>query len=363
MSVQCFDRGEDALASIGRGPAPRFDVAVVGTTADKLSLEKFVPRLRSLQGGAKVPVVALYQLGAGSFVSDVEKELAAQLPKPLRFSELYNAVQQVLTGGEAPARTQPSGHEVALVQADRFLVVDDNEINRFVATEMLEDMGYEVEMAENGAEAVERVKQKEFVVVLMDCQMPVMDGYAATREIRRIEETLGRHQPIVALTAHALSGERERVMAAGMDDYLSKPVRLSSLDKVIRRFAKTKAKAMPAKVAAEAPGGEAEPCLEGAISAIRQIDRSFSEEPADSARRHRDGGDAGKSRRPSGSCPQDEGELLGPGRDVDGEDRREAADARRDGKAGRFARPRYGDAQSIRQGRARARARASVRIR
>jgi signal transduction histidine kinase/CheY-like chemotaxis protein len=266
MAVQCFDRGEDALASIGRGPVRKFDVAVVGTTADELSLEEFLPRLRSLQGGANVPVVALYQLGAGSFVSDVEKELAAQLPKPLRFSELYNAVQQVLTGGEAPARAQPSGHEVALVHAGPILVVDDNEINRFVATEMLEEMGYEVEMAENGAEAVERVKRKEFVVVLMDCQMPVMDGYAATREIRRIEEPLGRHQPIVALTAHALSGERERVMAAGMDDYLSKPVRSSSLDKVIRRFAKTKPKAMPAKAAAASPGGEAEPCLDGAIS-------------------------------------------------------------------------------------------------
>ena len=265
MTVHSFDRSADALASISGGSLRKFDVAVVGTAADELPLEEFVRRLRSVERGAKVPVVALYPLGAGSFVSDVEKELAAQLPKPLRFSELYNAVQQVLTGDGIPASKQPSAHDVALVHSGPILVVDDNEINRFVAGEMLEELGYQVDMAENGAEAVERVKQKEFVVVLMDCQMPVMDGYAATREIRRIEETLGRHQPIVALTAHALSGEREKVLAAGMDDYLSKPVRSSSLDKVIRRYAKTKA--LPPKVAAPLPaGGEAEPYLDSAIS-------------------------------------------------------------------------------------------------
>jgi DNA-binding response OmpR family regulator len=81
------------------------------------------------------------------------------------------------------------------------------------------------------------IKQEEFLVVLMDCQMPVMDGYAATRAVREWETSAGRRTIIVALTAHALSGERERVLNAGMDDYLTKPVRTASLEKMIRRYA------------------------------------------------------------------------------------------------------------------------------
>jgi CheY-like chemotaxis protein len=269
MTVLSFDRGEDALACIGADTHGRFDLAVVGTQLGELPLDEFVRRLRSLEGGAKLPIVALYQLGAGSLVSDVEKELVAQLPKPLRFSELYNTVQQVLTGERAQAFNQPSSREMPLDRVGRVLVVDDNEINRFVAAEMLEEMGYNVDTAENGAEAVERVKQAEFLVVLMDCQMPVMDGYAATREIRRIEEVRGRHQPVIALTAHALSGERERVLAAGMDDYLSKPVRPNSLDKMIRRYAKTNGTASPRQAGPVTAEGET--CLDRAVSRSHKL--------------------------------------------------------------------------------------------
>jgi signal transduction histidine kinase/DNA-binding NarL/FixJ family response regulator len=116
------------------------------------------------------------------------------------------------------------------------LVVDDNEINRFVAVEQLREFGYSAETACNGAEAVEAVSRRDYAVVLMDCQMPVMDGYAATREIRRREKGK-RRVPIIAVTAHAIVGERDNVLASGMDDYIAKPVRPAALERALLQWA------------------------------------------------------------------------------------------------------------------------------
>jgi CheY-like chemotaxis protein len=115
------------------------------------------------------------------------------------------------------------------------LVVDDNEINQIVAVEELELAGYRTDVASDGAQALEKVKRGDYLLVLMDCQMPVMDGYTATREIREFEKLRSKHTPIIALTAHAMGGERERVLKAGMDDYLSKPFRPESLRKLMRQ--------------------------------------------------------------------------------------------------------------------------------
>jgi signal transduction histidine kinase/DNA-binding response OmpR family regulator len=235
-----FASGRDALDYLRKTVPLRIDVAVVDVPLGDMSFDEFVRELRLLKGGDQVPIAALYQMADGSPSGEIERELFAQLPKPLRFSELYNALQQSFLGEKAPSGKMSSGKVMLPVVEGRVLVVDDNEVNRYVAQEMLEQMGYQVDAAENGAVAVERIKNAEYVVVLMDCQMPVMDGYAATREVRSFEANLGRRTTIIALTAHALTGEREKVLACGMDDYLSKPVRPASLDKMIRRYAKTK---------------------------------------------------------------------------------------------------------------------------
>jgi signal transduction histidine kinase/DNA-binding response OmpR family regulator len=273
LTVVCFDRGDQALERMRADAGARFDVAVVGTQLGELSIDEFVRHLRSVEGGTTLPVVALYQGGAGSVVTGAEKELVAQIPKPLRFSELYNAMQQILVGGKLASGRVTSSRKLPSDRVGRVLIVDDNEINRFVAAEMLEQMGYDVETAKNGSEAVERVARGVFSVVLMDCQMPVMDGYAATQEIRRNEEGHARHQ-IVALTAHALTGERERVLAAGMDDYISKPVRPNSLDKMIRRYAKIKTRSVP-KVEATWLGGDDEPYLDGDVARSKKLIELF----------------------------------------------------------------------------------------
>jgi CheY-like chemotaxis protein len=102
---------------------------------------------------------------------------------------------------------------------------------------MLEKSGHQVALAGNGRQAVDALAQSEFDVVLMDVQMPEMDGFEATAEIRRREKISGAHMPIIAMTAHAMTGDRERCIAAGMDDYISKPIRADLLMDLLEKYA------------------------------------------------------------------------------------------------------------------------------
>ena len=120
----------------------------------------------------------------------------------------------------------------------RILVVEDNVANIKVAVRMIERLGYRADMAGNGLEAVSALGKLNYDAVLMDCQMPEMDGYEATRQIRRQER---RHTPIIAMTASAMSGDRERCLAAGMDDYISKPIKLHVVAAVLERWLGTAA--------------------------------------------------------------------------------------------------------------------------
>ena len=117
----------------------------------------------------------------------------------------------------------------------RVLLAEDNAVNQVVATKLVEYLGGSVDVAPNGRDAVRMVGEEAYDLVLMDCQMPELDGYEATAEIRRLEGA-SRHVPIVAMTANAMSGDRERCIAAGMDDYLTKPVKLNHLSDVIARW-------------------------------------------------------------------------------------------------------------------------------
>lgn len=115
------------------------------------------------------------------------------------------------------------------------LVAEDNAVNQLVATAMLTRLGYQVDVVANGREAVQAVERTSYVAVLMDCRMPEMSGYEASMEIRRRERP-GRHLPIVALTASAVNGDEERCLAAGMDDYVTKPVTVGRLAVVLGKL-------------------------------------------------------------------------------------------------------------------------------
>jgi signal transduction histidine kinase/DNA-binding response OmpR family regulator len=144
------------------------------------------------------------------------------------------------------------GQRLALPRNDRpVLLVDDNEVNQIVAVELLESLGLRVDVASSGQDAVEAVQSGDYALVLMDCQMPGMDGYEATREIRR--QLQGRKLPIVAFTAHALAEERDKVQQAGMDDYLTKPIELEQLAAVLsRQLGSAPRSASPAPAASRA---------------------------------------------------------------------------------------------------------------
>jgi CheY-like chemotaxis protein len=120
----------------------------------------------------------------------------------------------------------------------RILLADDNAVNQKVAARLLEKLGHSVEVTSNGAEALAAFTRGTFDLILMDMQMPVMDGYDATQAIRAAEQGTPRHIPIVALTAHAMKGDREICLKAGMDDYLGKPIRPQELASVLERWGK-----------------------------------------------------------------------------------------------------------------------------
>jgi two-component system, sensor histidine kinase and response regulator len=147
------------------------------------------------------------------------------------------------------------------------LLVEDNKMNQLVSTKLLEKLGFAFDIANHGGEAVRAVKGKEYDAILMDCQMPEMDGYEATAEIRRLEGT-ARHTPIIAMTAAAMEGDRERCLDAGMDDYITKPVRLESVAGVLQRW-------VAPPVAAAAAAGEG-----GGVGAVGAADLSDPLDPA-----------------------------------------------------------------------------------
>jgi CheY-like chemotaxis protein len=157
-----------------------------------------------------------------------ELGVAAYLTKPIRRAELNAAIGKVLSSWSAttdsiPEREHTSARADAAAGKLRILLAEDNEVNRRVAIRILEKEGHSVVAVEDGKKAVAAVLSQNFDLVLMDVQMPEMDGLEATRAIRQMETRTLTHLPIIALTAHAMSDDRERCLQAGTDDYISKP--------------------------------------------------------------------------------------------------------------------------------------------
>jgi CheY-like chemotaxis protein len=166
-----------------------------------------------------------------------EARIAAYLTKPVGQSELLDAVSRALhphDGDGGPAR-EPEAVPGARMLS--ILLAEDNAVNQRLVARLLEKRGHTVEIASNGREVVEKSWRQNFDVVLMDVQMPELNGFDATRAIREREKRLGVRVPIIALTAHALNGDRERCLEAGMDDFVTKPIEPSELFAALERVA------------------------------------------------------------------------------------------------------------------------------
>jgi len=201
-------------------------------------------------------IMMLSSLDIGSIKPEL-RESGYYVVKPVTRANLLSAILRVL-GGE-PQRLVPSRGALpaATGRPLRILLAEDNAVNQKVASRLLEKQGHSVEVTSNGAEALAAITRDAFDLILMDVQMPVMDGYDATLAIRAAEQGTGRHVPIVALTAHAMKGDREICLKAGMDDYLGKPIRPRELASVLERWGKPWPEAI-ASLVALAEGAAAE---------------------------------------------------------------------------------------------------------
>ncbi len=220
----------EAMRDAAAADAP-FDVAIVDMMMPVMDGRGVAAEIRNDPALKDMVVVLLTSAGRSEQpVPGVDVELV----KPVRPSQLFDVLHTLLASRpehvrrvaeEAPPSRMPTGARV--------LIVEDNAANMKVAVRMVTRLGYRADVAGNGQEAVRILAQVDYDAVLMDCQMPEMDGYEATRHIRRQER---RHTPIIAMTASAMAGDRERCLAAGMDDYISKPIRLHIVAAVLERW-------------------------------------------------------------------------------------------------------------------------------
>ncbi|MFQ5846760.1 MAG: response regulator [Candidatus Methylomirabilales bacterium] len=245
---------EEALAMLrdANDSGNSYQIAILDSKVpgmDSESLGRAIKGDPRLQGTVLVMLTAVGQRGDARRMA--ESGFAAYLVKPVRPSQLMDAlaavwgarIQSVPTGlvtrhtlAESRAAKSPPPPETSRHIRAYVLVAEDNIVNQKVAAGMLEELGCRVDVAANGKEAVERVELLPYDLVLMDCQMPEMDGYEATAEIRR-HEGPERRTPIIAMTAHNMAGDREKCLDAGMDDYTSKPVRPDTLQDILDRWA------------------------------------------------------------------------------------------------------------------------------
>jgi CheY-like chemotaxis protein len=203
---------------------------------------ELVERFRALPGSAGTRLMMLTSAGEpGDARRCRELGINAYLTKPVRRAELLQALVATLAGDASrPAEKQPAIRP-SITATDRplsVLLAEDNLVNQKVALKLLEKRGHRVVVANNGVEALTALDNADFDVVLMDVQMPEMGGFEATGEIRRRLQTSGQRLPIIAMTAHAMKGDRERCLAAGMDGYLTKPIRRHELFETLERLAR-----------------------------------------------------------------------------------------------------------------------------
>jgi PAS domain S-box-containing protein len=233
MQPVAVDSGRAALAEMERLAAQDAPVPLVLLDAMMPEMDGFelAERIKQHPEFARATIMMLSSaVQRGDTARCRKLGIASYLTKPIKQSDLLDAILAAL-------KPPPEAHPIRHARPDRVenphplrvLLAEDNPVNQRLVVRMLEKRGHSVALANNGKEALAAVDTEKFNVVLMDVQMPEMDGFEATAAIREHEQATGRHVPIIAMTAHAMKGDRERCLAAGMDDYISKPLQTRRL--------------------------------------------------------------------------------------------------------------------------------------
>ena len=233
--------GAEALTVLQRAAVTGtlFDLAILDCQMPGMDGVMLAKLIKSDDKIAGIPLIMMTSLGLHGDEELRAAGLLLRLTKPVKHAHLRDALSRVLATTEARkavAAPRPAAPAVAVEsRRARVLVAEDNRVNQRVVLLQLRQLGYAADAVANGAEAVEALGRIAYDVVLMDCQMPEMDGYEAAALIREREGS-GPRVPIIAMTAHALTGDREKCLDAGMDDYISKPVKVPELDAVLSRW-------------------------------------------------------------------------------------------------------------------------------
>jgi PAS domain S-box-containing protein len=238
------EEGQEALDALSGARAAGQPFSLILTDMHMPEMDGFtlVEQIRKRPELATATIMMLTSAGhRGDAARCQELGIAAYLLKPIRQSELREAIARVLgahaENGAIPLITRFSLHDGRDPAASlHVLLAEDNPVNQRLAVRLLEKRGHHVVVAGNGAEALAAMEKQDFDLVFMDVQMPEMDGLEATAVIRGKEKITGKHQPIIALTAHAMKGDREKCIAGGMDGYLTKPIRPQELDDVLEDY-------------------------------------------------------------------------------------------------------------------------------
>ena len=233
--------GVEAVLSLLKqpGPSPEFDLLLVdwNLPGEMRGLEA-VRRMRAQPNLAKTHVIML--VSSQEMVHHAASDLDGYLLKPVTRSQLFDSVMNVFGVRANPALASGSPvlalDEQQALRGRRVLVVEDNRVNQIVAQDMLENMGMLVRLADSGEQAIQILADEEFDVILMDIQMPGMDGYQTTAQIRSDPRFASPRLPVIAMTAHALSSDRDKALQAGLDDYVSKPVDNLQLSRTLQRW-------------------------------------------------------------------------------------------------------------------------------
>ncbi len=252
MQVATAKDAREALEILGRtgSQAPRFAAVISDLQMPHMDGFEFVENIRKSTQFGRIPVLMLSSSAQqGEHERCRQLGISAHLAKPIQPSELLDAILSALSlhasePSEAHGKTQDETQEV-LPQSNwrqgmKVLLAEDNAVNRTLATRLLQKHGHTVVVVENGRQALEALERETVDLVLMDVQMPEMDGLEATEAIREKEKKTGDHLPIIALTAHAMKGDREKCLAAGTDDYLTKPIRTADLFAAVERLTHAK---------------------------------------------------------------------------------------------------------------------------